>query len=262
MSHFQAKKNMYLLGRLLTILFVITSCASNNNDKNLENFDLKYWEEPKIIVVANKEDTWEKLANKFKLGSSILKRNNKTKTLKEGVFIEIPKKILYEVHKGDSIILIALKHGMTFSEVVELNSISEPDKIKVGSKLKLVEINKIKEESFKKDKREKFQWPIKGQVIKTSNPNKEIKIKSVGNIRSANKGKVVYVGDEVGNYGNLIIIEHKNGFYTSYGNLSKVFVKKNDEVLRGQKIAYIDNQALSFSIRTSSANLNPLKYLP
>ena len=77
-------------------------------------------------------------------------------------------------------------------------------------------------------------------------------------------------GSGFGGYGNVIVINHHNGYWTLYAHLSKMHVKKGDYVQRGQVIGIIGNTGnstgthLHFEIRTHfyGGQVNPLHYLP
>ena len=92
--------------------------------------------------------------------------------------------------------------------------------------------------------RGRFQWPLNGsgEVISEFGPkgtgkrNDGIDIRaSAGDVvRAAADGDVVYAGDQVPGYGNLVLIRHADGWVTAYGNLAKVEVKMQQKVAQGQ----------------------------
>jgi murein DD-endopeptidase MepM/ murein hydrolase activator NlpD len=89
-----------------------------------------------------------------------------------------------------------------------------------------------------------FQWPIRGQVISgfgdkgTSQRNDGLNIRARGGeaVRAAASGDVVYAGDQVPGFGNLVLIKHDNGWVTAYGHLGKVDVRMQQKVTQGQTI--------------------------
>lgn len=90
---------------------------------------------------------------------------------------------------------------------------------------------------------------------------------SVGtDIKAADGGKVTYVGRR-GAYGNLVEIDHGNGYKTRYAHCSKILVKKGDKVYKGQVIAKVGNTGrstgphLHFEIIKNGRNVNPLSYV-
>jgi murein DD-endopeptidase MepM/ murein hydrolase activator NlpD len=92
--------------------------------------------------------------------------------------------------------------------------------------------------------RGRFQWPVKGQIISDYGPktpgqrNDGVNIQaSIGDaVRAAAAGDVVYAGDQVPGFGNLVLIKHADGWVTAYGHLSKVEVKMQQKVTQGQEI--------------------------
>ena len=79
-------------------------------------------------------------------------------------------------------------------------------------------------------------------------------------------GIVTYAGKH-GGYGNLVEINHGNGFVTRYGHNSKVLVQVGDTVSKGQEIALMGSTGRStgphvhFEVWRSGRVVNPIKYL-
>lgn len=92
--------------------------------------------------------------------------------------------------------------------------------------------------------RGRFQWPVKGQIISDFGPktpgqrNDGINIQAnTGDpVHAAAGGDVVYAGDQVPGFGNLVLIKHADGWVSAYGHLSKVEVKMQQKVVQGQEI--------------------------
>ena len=79
-------------------------------------------------------------------------------------------------------------------------------------------------------------------------------------------GKVVYVGDELRNYGNLIIVDHGNNYLTAYAHNQVVLVQEKQSVSQGQKIAEMGKNPagtpmLHFEIRKQGVAVDPEPYL-
>jgi len=77
---------------------------------------------------------------------------------------------------------------------------------------------------------------------------------------------VVYAGNSLRGYGNLVIIKHDNTYLTAYAHNSKLVVKEGDAVRKGQKIAEMgDTDATSpklhFELRVNGKPVNPTPYL-
>jgi murein DD-endopeptidase MepM/ murein hydrolase activator NlpD len=116
----------------------------------------------------------------------------------------------------------------------------------------------------------RFLWPIKGDILSdfgvkpTGQRNDGINIRAVANaeVHAAADGDVVYAGDQVPGFGNLVLIKHADGWVTAYGHLARVDVKMQQRVSQGQQIGLagstggVPEPQLHFEIRYAP---NPLE---
>ncbi|GGY64990.1 peptidoglycan DD-metalloendopeptidase family protein [Marinobacter zhanjiangensis] len=118
-----------------------------------------------------------------------------------------------------------------------------------------------------------WRWPHVGTVIaKYSTSGKVNKgIDIAGNsgdpVRAAAEGNVVYAGNGLLGYGNLIIINHNEHYLSAYAHNRRILVKEGENVKQGQTIAELgstgtDGNKLHFEIRKSGNPVDPLPYLP
>jgi murein DD-endopeptidase MepM/ murein hydrolase activator NlpD len=120
-----------------------------------------------------------------------------------------------------------------------------------------------------------FAWPIKGEFSKKFGPdgdnhNDGIDITAPEGtpVTAAEKGVVIYSGNAIKGYGNLILIKHSNGIISVYAHSSKNIVKEGQQVKRGQKIAKAgktgaaSQPGLHFEIRVNEQPRDPMGYLP
>ncbi len=117
-----------------------------------------------------------------------------------------------------------------------------------------------------------WQWPVEGTITQTFSPSdparRGIKIagKTGTQITAAGDGEVVYSGDGLVGYGQLIIIKHNQRFLSAYGHNQKRLVKEGDKVKRGAVIAtmgqFKGKSLLHFEIRRSGKPVDPGNYLP
>lgn len=111
-----------------------------------------------------------------------------------------------------------------------------------------------------------FIYPIHGNVEITkkftgmyNHTGTDFKVKDGQAICASSSGKVLYSGYK-GSYGNLVIIEHENGFQTYYAHCSKLLVSVDDIVDIGEKIAEAGTTGnttgpcLHFEIRNQNRN--------
>ncbi|MGZ5010841.1 MAG: peptidoglycan DD-metalloendopeptidase family protein [Methylobacter sp.] len=116
-----------------------------------------------------------------------------------------------------------------------------------------------------------FQWPIKGKILKSFSQadNKGIDIAGAmgQNVSAAEGGKVVYSGQGLIGYGNLLIIKHNDLYLSAYANNSQLLVTEGYTVEKGDVIAKVgqagsNKTSLHFEIRKNGKPVNPLNLLP
>lgn len=119
----------------------------------------------------------------------------------------------------------------------------------------------------------KWIWPAKGRVVSaysaTKQGNKGIDIAGLkgSNVVASAAGKVVYAGNALRGYGNLIIIKHNDNYLSAYAHNDSIFVKEKQRIKQGQIIAKMGNTEservqLHFEIRFRGKSVNPKNYLP
>ncbi|MCW8091891.1 peptidoglycan DD-metalloendopeptidase family protein [Alteromonas sp. ASW11-130] len=120
---------------------------------------------------------------------------------------------------------------------------------------------------------EKWVWPAYGKLVATfstgENGSKGIDIsaKKGSPILAAAAGKVVYAGNALRGYGNLIIIKHTDTFLSAYAHNDTIAVREQQWVDAGQSIATMGNSGtnsvrLHFEVRYRGKSLDPMRYLP
>ena len=95
--------------------------------------------------------------------------------------------------------------------------------------------------------RGRFVWPVRGDIVSDYGPkgtgqrNDGINIRSSQGetVRAAAAGDVVYAGDQVPGFGNLVLIKHADGWVTAYGHLARVEVKMQQKVVQGQQVGQV-----------------------
>jgi len=215
-------------------------------------------------------------------------------TLYKGDRLIIAKPKVHIVKKGHTLYDIANCYEVSISDIMKINQLKNNDKIYLGDKLFIPlydntnqtncnnitkvtitkEVNKPTEK--KKNNNYSYMWPVKGKIISKFGllakglRNDGINISAdIGNpVLAIESGKIVYAGNEIQAFGNLILIKHYNDKTSAYAHLDKINVKKGESVNKGQIIALVGNSGkvsipqLHFEIRDKDGPLDPLKYLP
>ncbi|MFC3789154.1 peptidoglycan DD-metalloendopeptidase family protein [Paenibacillus sp. GCM10012307] len=118
----------------------------------------------------------------------------------------------------------------------------------------------------------KFSWPVSNAKISSSfgqrwgRQHKGIDILGNKTIKASDEAVVEFAGQKSG-YGNVVILNHKNGYKTLYGHLNSYTVSQGDIVEKGDQIGVMGNTGrstgthLHFEIIKDGASKNPLSYL-
>ena len=117
-----------------------------------------------------------------------------------------------------------------------------------------------------------WRWPADGTLVSRFQsgdaiPGIEIGGKQGDSVRAAADGVVVYSGNGLVGYGELVIIKHNESFLSAYGHNRKRLVKEGQRVSAGQQIAEMGSTGatrneLEFQIRKDGNPVDPLGYLP
>src|SRR6185503_9316660 len=120
-----------------------------------------------------------------------------------------------------------------------------------------------------------FAWPVSGRVISdfgaTANGGKNDGINLAASkdapIHASASGTVTYAGDDLKNYGNLLLVKHSGGYTTAYAHADRLIVARGAFVTRGQVIGYVgqtgdvSSPQLHFEIRSGTTPVDPRSYL-
>ena len=234
----------------------------------------------------------------FMVGCSVPRTKPATVVDRSGGASEPAPPGYYRVKKGDTLLRIALDHGQSYKDLVQWNNLSNPNQIEVGDLImikapagskaaakpvdKKPQVDSSKADTSKTDTKAddnkpemvaepgiRLSWPAKGKVTQDfSESNKGINIagKLGEPVAAAADGKVVYAGNSLRGYGNLVIVKHDNTYLTAYAYNKNLLVKEGDVVKKGQKIAEMgdtDTNAvqLHFELRVNGKPVNPIPYL-
>lgn len=121
-----------------------------------------------------------------------------------------------------------------------------------------------------------FIWPVSGQVLKgfgsgadgQRNDGVNISAPKGAQVRAAAGGEVVYAGNELAGFGNLVLIRHPGGWVTAYAHSDALLVKEGDLVKQGQPIASAGatgnapTTQVHFELRKGKEPVDPAQHLP
>jgi murein DD-endopeptidase MepM/ murein hydrolase activator NlpD len=121
----------------------------------------------------------------------------------------------------------------------------------------------------------RFRWPARGRIISdfgtkpggTRNEGINMALPEGADIKAVEDGTVIYSGNELKGYGNLVLVRHDDGWVSAYAHGSELLVKRGDTVSRGQTIAKagstgsVSQPQLHFELRRGNKPVDPMQYL-
>lgn len=209
------------------------------------------------------------------------------------------------VRSGDTLYSIAVANDLDWRDVARWNGIRNPRDLRAGQMLRLTPPGKITRTSRSSTTRSAhhesqaktpsprpaatrssaaasagrvtWQWPVKGRVlshfIDQSNQQKGLIVGgAIGEpVHASASGEVVYAGNGLPGYGNLLIIKHNSTWLSAYGYNRSLLVKEGQSVRAGQVVATMGRRdgrakdktgSLLFQIRRDGKPVDPMAYLP
>lgn len=256
---------------LLSSLILLTACAGRPAPApvikiNTQVQEINPWDNADTHQVQEGETLYG-IAWLYGLDYQMLAQNN---NLQEPFAIGVGQKL--------NLVKKTIKQASLSADTKEV-IVKTPNRKTVAQNNKSVYRSKHKSETKKvsdsilPERVKRWVWPTKGTIVGTfSTAEAGIKGIEIANaigtpVVSAAEGKVVYSGNALRGYGNLVIIKHTDHFLSAYAHNNKILVQERDIVQAGQPIAVMGDSGtnsakLRFEIRYNGKSLDPLKYLP
>ncbi|NKJ45886.1 peptidase [Burkholderia sp. SG-MS1] len=193
----------------------------------------------------------------------------------------------YQVERGDTLSKIARSNRQSVQSIVRWNNLTNPDSIEVGQVLRVAPPGGAASASGAVRSASaaprpapaesapastiSLVWPADGTVIRRFNGanSKGIDISAAAGtpVVAAASGTVVYAGNGLRGYGNLLILKHDSEYLSAYAHNRVLLVKEGESVKRGQKIAEMgdtdtDRVMLHFELRYQGRSIDPSQALP
>ena len=254
--------------------------------KRVKKVKRKRYKKDYIVYRVRPGDSLRKIGEKFGVSWREIKRFNRLRSnvIRVGQKLKIPRKstakrrarrgyrrkdvvyVKYRVRRGDSLIKIAKKFGVSWREIKRVNRLRS-NIVRRGQLLKIPVPKSAFERRYLDKPRIRLSFlPVEGKYTKVSR-GLDIYASCGDKVRAVDSGRVIYSGDDLTPYGNMIIVEHP-GYLSIYAYNMQNLVDRGDRVSKGEVIAKVGLKpgsgrcALHFEVRTKDgAVLNPLEYL-
>lgn len=207
-------------------------------------------------------------------------------------------------YNDESLYAIAFRYGYDFRTLAESNHLKSPYHLKAGQVIYLSAAMGQKEKIIRPTQRQqlpatpsllrgpylplrqhieehmeermeegaavsRWNWPVQGRVIESftlRNKGIDIAGRQGQPVLATAAGEVVYSGNGLRGYGNLIIIKHNDNYLSAYAHNHKLWVHEGQHVKALQRIADMGSSdcrlvKLHFEIRRGGRPVNPLMFL-
>jgi lipoprotein NlpD len=200
------------------------------------------------------------------------------------------KGVYHVVERHQTLFRICKTYGVDLREVAWLNGISDAHQIATGQRVFIPGAKKVlKVEIYIDDivegsndggeekslpKKLNFIWPVEGsrtdlfeEAEAKRHQGVDIASPSGTPIKASGAGRVIYSGNTVKGYGNLIIVRHSKDWATVYAHNQVNLVEEETWVERGQIIGKVGQTGrasgphLHFELRRNNQAVNPILYL-
>ncbi len=190
-----------------------------------------------------------------------------------GQVLVIPRQRNHTVKPGETALGIALKYDVPLDTLAVANGLAKPYPVRVGQKLIIPAQVAAVSAPMRPARRSEpyFRWPHDGRVLlpfSSRHDGIDLAVRTGDMVRAAASGTVVFAGAEPTRFGRQVLIDHGNGWQTSYGHLSRITVKKGDVIKTGERIGLAGQAGvatrpeLHFEIRHAGQDIDPAAKLP
>lgn len=190
--------------------------------------------------------------------------------------------IYHRVEPGQSAYRIAEAYDIPLVDLLEANEMADPSLVRPGHSLWIPGATERRRIALPDDPRDRlsplarrtFRPPVRGKVGSGFGARKggrhhgvDILAPDGTDVRATEYGLVLYAGDELRGYGNVIVLDHGEGITTLYGHLREFRVKSGDAVVPGQVIGAVGRTGnattshLHFELRLENEALDPGLYI-
>jgi murein DD-endopeptidase MepM/ murein hydrolase activator NlpD len=205
--------------------------------------------------------------------------------LRAGQKLKIPRTRRHTVQAGESGFAIAYAYAVPWKDIAVANGLASAGAIRPGQVLLIPTIVAVPETpapqaattpaAASRASAARFAWPLEGTLRRGFTPRGQagfhdgidITVTRGTTVKAAAAGKVIFAGDK-GDYGNLVIVDHGDGWHSTYGFLSRITVSKGETVTQGEPLGLSGNTGIArgdelhFELRRDNRPVNPVRELP
>lgn len=198
--------------------------------------------------------------------------------VKAGQRLKIPRTRRHKVASGDTGFSVSYRYAVPWPDIAVANGIDAEAPLRPGTTLLIPTILKpvTAAAPAAAARPDRFLWPVAGEVRRGFAPRSQkdyhdgldIKVPEGTAVRAAAAGKVVFAGPQNPQFGNLVVVDHGDGWQSAYAFLSRITVARGEQVTRGERVGLSGRTGqakgpeLHFELRNNAEPVDPAKQLP
>jgi lipoprotein NlpD len=203
---------------------------------------------------------------------------------------ETPAGSWYVVSRGETVEDIAKRAGVPAEDILELNGIARAEDVKAGRLIFVLAPQGPPTAATEAPPAvvggaapgavagaARLRWPLANVSRSVGSPfgvrdgraheGIDLPAPTGTPVLAAADGEVVYAGDGIRGYGNLVVLQHPGDLLTVYAHNSAVFVTQGQRVRGGERVAAVGQTGratgphLHFEVRQGQIPRDPMSYL-
>ncbi len=194
---------------------------------------------------------------------------------------------VHVVEEGETLNGIANRAKVNRDLIIEANGLTDPYIVRIGQKLKIPREKTDQGKApaatpaaaapvVRQSAEPRFAWPLSGPLRRGFKARSEsqyhdgidIVAKRGEAVRAIAGGKVIFARKDPDQFGNLVIVEHGDGWHSAYGSLDRITVKQGDQVGKGERVGLVGDTSITrktelhFEMRKDGKPVDPVNHLP
>lgn len=210
--------------------------------------------------------------------------------LRAGQKLKIPRTRHHTVIRGETGFTISYNYGVPWHDIAVANTLSPGGALRPGQKLLIPTIiappadtrptptstRPSATTAAASVPSDRFAWPVSGPIRRgytgrgqrNHHDGLDITAREGVAVRATAAGTVLFAGTEPRQFGNLVIIDHGDGWHSAYAFLSRITVTKDEAVNKGERIGLVGKTGLAkgpelhFELRRENGPVDPTDQLP
>jgi murein DD-endopeptidase MepM/ murein hydrolase activator NlpD len=228
--------------------------------------------------LVRSDETLSGIANRAKVPRVLIAEANGLTppyAIRAGQKLKIPRTRHHTVKRGETGFLIAYTYAVPWHDIAVANSLDPDAALRPGQKLlipTIIDQPAAARPAPSQAVAARFAWPLTGPVRRGFTARSagddyhdglDITAREGAAVRASAAGKVLFAGAEPKQFGNLVIIDHGDGWASAYGFLSRITVAKDEEVRAGERIGLVGHTGLAkgpelhFELRRDNRPIDP-----